>query len=1232
MKNRLVQLLLKNLLIAMLICFSCLVFAQTSRKTQKTKSNTIQQKSNNSSKSNLSKAEKYALDGQKDKADLLNKKKKSAAGTSGSKNSNGTSGTKSSNGNSSQSAKKADRCQTDQYYQQRLQDPRYLEHLKFIQDKVDESLSRGYIPCDAANTVVVPIAVHFDASYDCSNVQCLMDATEAQINSLNDDFASLNADLQLYNDIITNCGGTNVASDGVCVSFCLANQNHPAGSGLTDGQPAITIGQYNGGFGAGGTGAPEWQGYLNMFVIDGLGFGVADGIGGALNGDGVTQDGSFFGGPGFTPCSSGGLLNDDAAWNLGRTMTHEVGHYLGLWHVFQDGCGDEPNTPYDVNDTPAQVNPSGGVVASSNCASLATGCTAGEFVQKNYMDYFDDLSLVMFSNEQAIAMNTFSNVMTWANDAVDLGCSDYTETSIASCVVNAAFSPPDGSDLILCADDGSPLFITDGSSLAVSWNWTFTVTSGDLVLSTASSTMQNPSPMITGGTSGTVEVTQEACDNDGICDSVTHTYTITIASGDACPNECDYTLELTDTFGDGWNGATLDIQGNGFSILGSPFGTNFTAGSSEIITITLTDSELITFNQTNGGFPGEEGFILTDPFGNVIFDTSAGNVGSGEVFSFTAYCDPPVCDDGIQNGSEGGVDCGGTSACPDCCSNGVQDDEETGVDCGGATCAPCPACPDGFDEIVNETFDSCTIPAGWSVTSTEGGEADITFTGGPLDVPGGLDPSPDFSGCIAIISDDANDAIGIGCVVTDIINIGAFINTTLTFDWQNNDFAGTGDFVVEVYDGANWVQVFIEEEDNFGTNTTVDLSSFTNADFQIRFCYNDEGGFAWGAGFDNVSVCGVPNNMCPTTVSANDVSGDYCDGSTLNLVADNNPNLVYAWSSSSASVVIADPTAASTTASISTTQMCLAETVDISAVITCPMDNVTLFDGVVSTVNVFPNPPANADDLANYVDCATASPISGCQDVITLTQEPDGMTYTVTFAHANGPDCCPDVSGSTTDIILDGDFESGGPGNGWTEFSDLPYPVIDPTFPLNGTFGIWLGGLAQGTTYVQQNITIPSTSVSAELFFNIAAGQCDCAGGDDMQVLIDGAVVWSLCNPLAGQVDDQTTICGTTDPSTGIFVAVGPVDVSAYADGSSYVLEINSFEAADDGTNTSIFVDDVQLLAEEPPGEDLCSTTITCNQNIPTLSQWGLIVLALLLMTFGSLRLGFRTVAFEKKK
>ncbi|MBN4051582.1 hypothetical protein JYU16_02095 [bacterium AH-315-M05] len=67
-------------------------------------------------------------------------------------------------------------------------------------------------------------------------------------------------------------------------------------------------------------------------------------------------------------------------------------------------------------------------------------------------------------------------------------------------------------------------------------------------------------------------------------------------------------------------------------------------------------------------------------------------------FDLTVYCTftcgaSATCADGIQNGTETGVDCGGS--CPDICHciNGIRDGDETGIDCGGADCPACSACP-----------------------------------------------------------------------------------------------------------------------------------------------------------------------------------------------------------------------------------------------------------------------------------------------------------------------------------------------------------------------------------------------------------------------------------------------------------------------------------------------------------------------------------------------------------
>jgi len=800
------------------------------------------------------KAEKYEADGlpvpaeyaTTDKTLKVKKKKVAAAGK-----------------NTNSKSPRRERCTTSDALERRLKDANYRNYREGLVTKV--SLEKSSIPCDAGNSIIIPVAIHFNNAYNTSDLACIEAAIDAQIASLNADFAAENADIIKYSEILENCSpdADCVASDGACITFCVADQNHPAGYGLNDGDMAYTLGVFNGGgFGAGGTGAgADWAGYMNMFVIDGLGFGVADGIPGALNGDGVSQDGSFFGGPGFAPCSSGGTLNDDGFWNLGRTMTHEIGHYLGLYHTFQNGCADEPQTPFPVTDTPAQPNPSSGCPASDACGTLGA-CAAGESVQYNYMDYFDDACLVMFSQEQAAVMNSFSNSAAWATGKVS--CTLPTYNPIVACSFRAAFDPADGTPLTICTDNGTSIQFADASSDgAISWDWTFSVT-GTATVDVSSSTMQNPLINVTSsdGTSGTLTVELTSCDATGTCEVTTNTYPLTVLSGANCPNECDYTLNLTDTFGDGWDGASLEVFQDGVSL-----GTFIVGASFDSFILTLTDGSAIDLVYTAGAFVGENLYELIDPFGNTIFSDGP-NPGPGT--SFVAGCSTPTCDDGLQNGGEGGVDCGGTSPCPDCCNNGVQDDGETAVDCGGPNCATCPPCADGFDIVLSESFDACVQPAGWTVSSTDGGSiagGDFSFSATPGSVPGGgvADPA-DFAGCIALISDDNADAVGIGCIISPIIDLSTYQNNSLNFDWHHEAFAGGGNLIVEVYDGTNWVQVFLADDDSAANDETVSLDAYINPAFQIRFCYDDEGGFQWGGAFDNIAVCG--QSACTVTPAA----------------------------------------------------------------------------------------------------------------------------------------------------------------------------------------------------------------------------------------------------------------------------------------------------------------------------------------------------------------------------
>ncbi|MEM6628142.1 MAG: M43 family zinc metalloprotease [Bacteroidota bacterium] len=114
------------------------------------------------------------------------------------------------------------------------------------------------------------------------------------------------------------------------------------------------------------------------------------------SGEDPTTDGIVVGYKYFGSSEKGSFPVLFAPFNLGRTTTHEVGHWLGLRHIWGDGaCGVDDF----CMDTPVSENPSFG------CPAQKSTCGTADLFE-NYMDYTDDPCMNMFTRCQKERMLT----------------------------------------------------------------------------------------------------------------------------------------------------------------------------------------------------------------------------------------------------------------------------------------------------------------------------------------------------------------------------------------------------------------------------------------------------------------------------------------------------------------------------------------------------------------------------------------------------------------------------------------------------------------------------------------------------------------------------------------------------------------------------------------------------------------------------------------------------------
>jgi hypothetical protein len=224
-------------------------------------------------------------------------------------------------------------------------------------------------------TIKIPVIFHVIYADQSQNVS--KDSILAELKNLHDDFLKLNKDtsevIPFYKNDIGNAN----------VNFYIADtifQDSPDKGIIRINSRRNKTGLYN------ISPIINPQRYLNVYI-------------GNIKFHGRFTDG-------VTPVPGDSLYHEDDAVHLRylwigshyRLLTHETGHWLGLWHVFQDGCKDGDG----ISDTPPQ-----GAATDGNCDLCPPNvkdetCTDKPSNYNNFMDYSGCRK--MFTKEQAMAI------------------------------------------------------------------------------------------------------------------------------------------------------------------------------------------------------------------------------------------------------------------------------------------------------------------------------------------------------------------------------------------------------------------------------------------------------------------------------------------------------------------------------------------------------------------------------------------------------------------------------------------------------------------------------------------------------------------------------------------------------------------------------------------------------------------------------------------------------------
>jgi hypothetical protein len=363
-----------------------------------------------------------------------------------------------------------EKCAFDHYYQAQLNDPNQKEGLLETERIIARKIAEIKTLQGKTALAVVTIPVVFHIVYANSNDNISKAQIEDGLRILNEDFRRQNADTSQTRALFKP-----VAADFE-IEFVLAKKD-PSGNctdGITRTQSVESL--------AGDEGSKiiKWNrnNYLNIWVTRNVANTLPSDPGG------YTLGYSYFPRNNSLVSGDGVILRHDqfgtigtATGNPGRTLTHEVGHYLALHHPFAGGCnangGSNPvgnaggSTTGDYcADTPPVFVANNGCSPINTCSSDSPNLTDQI---ENYMDYTECQN--MFTADQKARARAVINSNSLRANLVSQ--SNLIATGVVnppSCTPTALLASPKN---IVCVNEMVQFNDVSEDGDPTTWNWTF---------------------------------------------------------------------------------------------------------------------------------------------------------------------------------------------------------------------------------------------------------------------------------------------------------------------------------------------------------------------------------------------------------------------------------------------------------------------------------------------------------------------------------------------------------------------------------------------------------------------------------------------------------------------------------------------------------------------------------------------------------------------------------------